>query len=296
MKAEIVKEKNRRNEEKFELVKSQLDGEKLRTLEATTEKGASSWLSTLPLKSYNFYLNKQMFWDSVYLRFGILLPRLPDNCVCGSKFDIQHALSCKIGGFVGIRHNEVRDFTAEILDEVCSDVAVEPLLTPLSGEQFNLRSTNTEEHARLDVSARGVWVRGSRAFFDIMVFNPLAPSYLNSTLKASHKSNENLKKRKYNDRILQVEHGSFTPLIFTNFGGMGVEGSNFYKKIAEKLAEKRDIASTLAKSWVRTKLSFCLLRTTNLCIRGSRAKRFEGLLKDTNIQMAAVDSQIDVVV
>ena len=97
-----------------------------------------------------------MFWDSVYLRFGIQLPRLPVSCVCGAKFDVQHALSCKIGGFVGIRHNEVRDFTAEILDEVCSDVAVEPLLTPLSGEQFNLRSTTTEEHARLDVSARGI--------------------------------------------------------------------------------------------------------------------------------------------
>ena len=107
-------------------------------------------------------------------------------------------------------------------------MAIEPLLTPLSGEQFNLRSTITEEHARVDVSARDVWVRGSRAFFDIMVFNPLARSYSNSTLKASHKSNENLKKRKYNDRILQVEHGSFTPLVFTNFGGVGVEGSNFY--------------------------------------------------------------------
>ena len=233
VKSEIIREKVRRNEEKFELVKGQLDVEKQRILESTTEKGASSWLNTLPLKSHNFYLNKQVFWDSVYLRFGIQLPRLPVKCVCGSKYDVEHALSCKIGGFVGIRHNDVRDFTAEILDEVCSDVAVEPLLTPLSGEQFNLRSANTEEHARLDVSARGVWVRGSRAFFDIMVFNPLAPSYSSLTLKASHKSNENMKKRKYNDRILQVEHGTFTPLIFTNFGGIGVEGSNFYKKIAD---------------------------------------------------------------
>ena len=294
VKAEIVREKQRRNEEKFELVRSQLDGQRQKILECTTEKGASSWLNTLPLKSHNFYLNKQLFWDSVYLRFGIQLPRLPVTCVCGSKFDVQHALSCKIGGFVGIRHNQVRDFTAEILDEVCNDVAIEPLLTPLSGEQFNLRSTITEEHARVDVSARDVWVRGSRAFFDIMVFNPLARSYSNSTLKASHKSNENLKKRKYNDRILQVEHGSFTPLVFTNFGGVGVEGSNFYNKIAEKIAEKRDIASSLMKSWIRTKLSFCLLRTTNLCIRGSRGKKFEAEpLKDTNIQLATVDSQIN---
>ena len=194
-----------------------------------------------------------MFWDLLYLRYGKQLPSLRP-CVCGSTFDIEHALTCKTGGFVGIRRNEVRDFTAEILNEVCDDVAVEPLLTPLSGEQFNLKSTTTEEHARLDVSARGVWVKGSRAFFDIMVFNPLAPTYSNHTLKVNHKSNENKKKRKYNDRIFQVEHGSFTPLVFTNFGGIGVEGSNFYKKIAEKIADKRDIITSVAMSWIRTKL------------------------------------------
>ena len=52
--------------------------------------------------------------------------------------------------------------------------AVEPALTPLTGEQFNLRSANTDDNARVDVAARGVWIRGSRAFFDIRVFNPLA--------------------------------------------------------------------------------------------------------------------------
>ena len=136
-KAEIKKEKESREKAKFELVKSQLNKQNLIILEATVEKGASSWLNSLPLKRHNFYLNKQMFWDSVYLRYGIQLPRLPSSCVCGSAFDIEHALTCKRGGFVGIRHNEVRDFTAEILDEVCDDVAVEPLLTPLSGEKFN---------------------------------------------------------------------------------------------------------------------------------------------------------------
>ena len=214
--------------------------------------------------------------------------------MCGAKFDTEHALTCKRGGFVTIRHNDIRDFTAEILNEVCNDVAVEPLLAPLTGEQFQHRTANTEDHARLDVAARGVWVKGSRAFFDIRVFNPLAPTYSQISLKAAHKSNENSKKREYNNRVQQVEHGSFNPLVFTTFGGMGVEGNHFYNKIAEKIAEKRDIASSLAKSWIRTKISFCLLRTTNLCIRGSRAKLYEAQqLKDTNIKMASMDSQIN---
>ena len=57
---------------------------------------------------------------------------------------------------------------------MCTDVAVEPLLTPLTGEHFRYRTANTDDGARPDVSARGVWTRGSRAFFDLRVFNPLA--------------------------------------------------------------------------------------------------------------------------
>ena len=185
----------------------------------------------------------------------------------------------------------LRDFTTEILQEVCKDVAVEPLLTPLTGEHFDLKSTNTDDHARVDVAARGVWVKGSRVFFDVRIFNPLAQTYLGSTIETAHKTNEDGKKREYNDRILQIEHGSFTPLVFSSFGGMGVECSHFYNRVAEKIAEKRDIQSSVAKSWIRTKISFSLLRTTNLCMRGSRTKLHEAeQFRDTNLRMAATNS------
>ena len=91
----------------------------------------------------------------------------------------------------------MRDFTAEALKEVCNDVSVEPLLTPCTGEKFTNRSTNIKNNARLDVSARGVWIKGNKAFCDVRVFNPLVPSYRNQTLKAAHKTNENAKKREY---------------------------------------------------------------------------------------------------
>ena len=216
-KAIIMEEKKIREDEKVESVKSQLDPRRAKIYEAITEKGASSWLNSLPLKDHDFHLDKQTFWDSIHLRYGVDLNRLPVKCVCNSDFSVEHALNCKLGGFVSTRHNEVRDFTAQILSEVCNDVAIEPLLTPLTGETLKYKSGNTEEHARLDVSARGVWIRGSKAYFDVKVFNPLARSYSNQTLKAAHKSNENSKKRMYTDRITKVEHGTFTPLVFTCF-------------------------------------------------------------------------------
>ena len=81
------------------------------------------------------------------------------------------------------------------------------------------------------------------------------------------------KKRHYNERILQIEHGSFTPLIFSTTGGMGREASTFYSKVAEKIAEKRDITKSEAVTFIRTTMSFALLRATNLCIRGSRSHK-----------------------
>ena len=53
-----------------------------------------------------------------------------------------------------MQHNELRDFTASVLQEVCKDVALEPPLQPLSGEQLR-RFANATQEARLYISARG---------------------------------------------------------------------------------------------------------------------------------------------
>ena len=291
----IQADKTKREDEKVNYVKSTLNPEKLKLYEAITEKGASSWLSAMPLKEHGFYLNKQLFWDSISMRFGLPIARLPAKCSCDHVFNVEHALSCKTGGFVSIRHNEVRDFTAEALDEVCNDVSVEPLLAPCTGETFTYKSANTEEYARLDVSARGFWIKGNRAFCDVRVFNPLAPTYRNQSLKAAHKTNENAKKREYGERVLNIEHGSLTPLVFTCFGGMSEECKKFYDRLSEKISEKRGIEPSIAKSWLRTKINFSLIKTMNLCLRGSRSRKphTDSELASTNIKMAMVDAGME---
>ena len=47
---------------------------------------------------------------------------MPTTCSCGVKLDYQHCMSCKKGGFVTMRHNDVRDLTANILKAVLNDV------------------------------------------------------------------------------------------------------------------------------------------------------------------------------
>jgi len=78
-------------------------------------------------------------------------------------------MNCASGGFPTLRHNELVNFTAAALTEVCHDVAIEPVLQPLYGE-----SANVEDEVRLDVSCseQGFWGnRHQNAFFDTKNFN-----------------------------------------------------------------------------------------------------------------------------
>ena len=63
------------------------------------------------------------------------------------------------GEFPTIRHNEIRDVTANLLTEVCHEVQVEPGLQPISGERFQQASLNIEDGARLDMVFGEVDVR-----------------------------------------------------------------------------------------------------------------------------------------
>ena len=96
-----------------------------RCVDLAKEKGASSWLSVLPLDDQNFSLHKGAFKDAISLRYGWKLPNTPAKCTCGKVFSVDHAMVCPTGGFPTIRHNELRDVTASLLTEVCHNVATE---------------------------------------------------------------------------------------------------------------------------------------------------------------------------
>ena len=51
---------------------------------------------------------------------------------------------------------------------------------------------------------------------------------------------ENEKKRAYNSRVIEIEHGVFTPLVFGTNGTMEKECAIFRKILAKKLAVQYD--------------------------------------------------------
>ena len=145
--------------------------DQLRANDIAQQPLSSSWLTSLPLKSEGYDLNKREFFDALALRYRWPIRRLPTHCSCGKPFDVDHAMTCLKGGFIHRRHDDLRDLLAKSLKEVFSETATEPRLQPLTGEQF-AASSNTSPDARLDIAVRGFWQRGEMAFFDVRVFNP----------------------------------------------------------------------------------------------------------------------------
>ena len=174
------------------------------------------------------------------------------------------------GGFPTI-HHEIRDLTASLLSEVCHNVAIEPHLQPLNGDGFHHKSANTNENSRLDKRARGFWNRGRDAYFDIRVFHPNAPSYRSIDLPAMYHRHESEKKRQYSQRVKEVEHGVFIPLVFSTIGGMASECSTFYGRLADMIFIRQDKTYSFVVSWLCTRLSYASLRAAILYIHGSRS-------------------------
>ena len=116
-----------------------------RALELASERGASNWLTSLPIEEFGFCLHKGAFTDALALRYGWPPSHTPMFCECGATFTVEHVLSCPREGFPIVRHNEIRDVTANLLTEVCHDVRSEPELQPLSGEAMAGATSNTSD-------------------------------------------------------------------------------------------------------------------------------------------------------
>ena len=89
----------------------------------------------------------------------------------------------------------------------------------------------------------------------------------------AYKKHENEKKRAYNDRVLEVEKGTFTPLVFSTSGGMGEEATAFNKRLASLLSEKKGNSYSDTISFIRRRLRFCILKTTLVALRGYRGRK-----------------------
>ena len=195
------------------------------------------------MHKFSQVLNRQQFWASIRLWYGLPIPVLLVSCLCREGFNIQVTMSCKKGGFATLWHNKKRDKTAALLSDVCKDVKLEPSshLTLNGEEQMMRKTTKANDEVLLGICGSSFWVSDQRVFFDVKVFNPNVWRYSKQTLKQCYFLNENERKHHFNTRILEMDQVSFMPLAFTVAGGIGGEVRSFYSWLAMLLLMKNGI-------------------------------------------------------
>ena len=110
--------------------------------------------------------------------------------------------------------------------------------------------SNTQDGAWLDIAANSVWGgRFQRTYFDVRVLNPHAPSNRHTQMSACYRKHKRAKKRAYEQRIREVAHASFTPLVLSATGGLAIEAISFYKRLASLLASKWDSQYCTTMAW-----------------------------------------------
>ena len=90
---------------------------------------------------------------------------------------------------------------------------------------------------------------------------------------AVFKRQEQQKRNIYEERVRRVERSPFVPLVFTTASSSSQLTTTALKRLASLLSSSRNLPYTVVMGWLRCRLSFCLLRSAIMCMRGIRHRR-----------------------
>ncbi len=125
-------------------------------------------------------------------------------------------------------------------------------------------------------------------------FCPLSATNSSRPLSVCYKENEDIKKRKYDERIREVEHSSFSPLVFSSSGGCAPVASLFIKKLSLLHSEKFNTPYSNTINFIRCQYSFSIVRSAIRCLRGSRSPYRHATIDSLDSLRAASDAKLNV--
>jgi hypothetical protein len=282
-----------------------------------------SWLSVLPNRLNGTVLSAEEFRDNIRLRYNLLPLALPDKCDgCGAAFSVEHALSCKVGGLVHIRHDDVAQEFGFLCGKAFkpSRVSYEPIINTRGAPtaatntargnrttRNNNRANGVEEdvptaederedptHApyvagnenRGDVAVDGFWKHGRRCIFDVRITDTENRSTRNRDPSKVLDKCEKLKKDKHLHACLE-QRRDFTPLVYSVDGMSGRETKQAERQIASALANKWNREYSEMVTFVRARMALSVVRSNSLplLLRGSRVRRSRTPLIDEGAAM-----------
>jgi len=253
-----------------ELVSKMTPFDKRRTNRATR---TGAWLTTMPNNQNGTDLSAEEFRDSLRPRYGLTPLNLPDKCDgCAQTFSVPHAMSCKKGGLIVARHDDVKYEWLHLCTTAHTPSAVsdEPFIHSSQDQAAGANGrTEVAPETRGDVAVHGFYKRGTTTVFDVLITDTDAPSNRNQNpdkILARHEKN---KKDKHLEACL-ARRRHFTPLVFSIDGLQGTEAKAAGRRLAAKLAVKWNRSYSEVCGYVRSRLAIALVRASSRCLRGAR--------------------------
>ena len=211
---------------------------------------------------------------------------------------VEHALKCKKGGLVSIRHDDVADEWRDLCGKATTPghVEREPYIfsaqhrrprangqsaTAASNTNTNNTPNNNNSNAqtqqpaqsitehRGDAGCHGFWERGRPAIFDMRITDTEARSYRNRDYVKVLASQEQEKRNKYL-KPCQEQRKDFTPMVYSVDGIAGRAARHAERRLATMLAEKWKRPYPSMVFYVRARMTLAVVRANSLLIRGSR--------------------------
>ena len=130
----------------------------------------SSWLTTLTIKKYDFCLDKQSFWDSLYIRYNIPLKR--NHYFVFMELHSSLNMLCYVQKVDICQSDitEVIDFTAEILSECYKDLNTARITTTNRWNSTTISKSNKWSSAMLELegsvlgTSSVLWCKGVQLY------------------------------------------------------------------------------------------------------------------------------------
>ncbi|KAL7474751.1 hypothetical protein ACHAW6_000723, partial [Cyclotella cf. meneghiniana] len=249
--------------------------QKLKRIRCAAITGA--WLSTTLDRFSGTELTKDEWFDNVAIRYGKCPTNLPYQCDgCGSGLTLEHGLSCKKGGLVGIRHDDVCDEWAYLCSIVLTDsrVVIKPAIFYGNGTQAGATNATNATKTVTAVSNRAIILgdeaRGDvlahRTVFDIRICNTDFRSYGATSSTKILKQHAKEKKDKYKAACLECRQ-DFTPIVYSMDGMASKDARTAERRVAWLLAQKWKCRYSAIANFIRMLMSLAVVRSNMLLLR-----------------------------
>ena len=205
---------------------------------------------------------------------------------CRSGLTLEQGLSCKKGGLVGIRHDDVCNEWVHLCSIALTNlrIVIKPAIFYGNGLQAGApnatpattnatatttRTTTLGDEARGDVLAHSFWNCGRGTVFDIRICDTDSRSYGATSSTKILERHAKEKKDKYEAACLELRR-DFTPLVYSEDGMASKDARTAERRVTWLLAEKWKRTYSDMAHFIQTRMSLAVVRSNTLLLRGDR--------------------------